>query len=203
MLALATLDPFDRPTFDALAEMTGMQIYLALATRDDIVAAIKKHYVVGRWATSGSKKVLIVDPSPVVTQLLHPHLEKEGYEVLVAHDGIEGLKLTFSHHPDVVLCDLATPRLDGYTFMHAINTHSETTGIPVILLSTKVSPEEEIQALEAGFAAFVGKPVVPIRVVVAIKRTLAQGSDEKSAPLAGEHQRPSPRGRRWPLKSSG
>ena len=195
MLAVATLDPFDQTTFDFLAEQTGMEIYLALATRDEIVAAIKKHYPIGRWATSGRQKVLIIDPSPVVTRLLQSSLEREGYEVLLANDGIEGLKMTFSHHPDVVLCDQVMPRMDGYTFMHAMNTHAETTGTPVILLSAKISAEEEMRALEAGLATFIGKPAMPIRVIVAIKKTLAHTSGVHE-PSLNETKMAPQRGRR-------
>ncbi|HYS43208.1 MAG TPA: response regulator [Geobacteraceae bacterium] len=188
MLAIATLDPFDQPTFDSLAGKTGMGIYLALATRDDIVAAIKKHYLVGRWAAGGKQKVLLIDPSPVVTQFLQTPLEREGYEVLLAQDGIEGLKLAFSHHPDLILCDLMMPRMDGYTFMHAVRTHPETTDIPLILLSAKISTEEEDHALKAGFTDFIGKPAMPIRVLVKIKKALAtagnmeQGTGQAAPP---------------------
>jgi CheY-like chemotaxis protein len=181
MLAIATLDPFDQPTFDSLAEKTGMGIYLALSTRDNIVAAIKKHYIVGKWAAGGRQRVLLIDPSPVVTQFLQTPLEKEGYEVLIANDGIEGLKLAFSLHPDLILCDLMMPRMDGYTFMHAVKTHPETTHIPMILLSAKISTEEEDHALKAGFAGFIGKPAMPIRVLFKIKKALATAGNMEQA----------------------
>ncbi len=196
MLAIAALDPFDRATFDELAKRTGMRIYLALATRDDIVAAIRKHYLVGRWATSGRQSVLLIDPSLVVTKLLQHALEKEGYELFVAHDGVEGLKLAFSRHPDLILCDLMMPRMDSYTFMHAVRAHPDTAGIPVILLSAKVSCEEEQRALEAGFANFIAKPAMPIRVIVAVKRALAAGGTEGCAPLPGDPKEAPPRRRK-------
>lgn len=187
MLAIATLDPFDRATFDYLAEKTGMKIYLALATREEIVTAIRRHYLVGKWATSGKRTILLMDPSPVVTQFLQQPLEREGYGVLVAHDGIEGLKLAFSSHPDLILCEQTMPRMDGYTFMQALKAHPETTAVPVILLSANLSAEEEHRALKAGFADFIGKPAMPIRVLVRIKRALAKaGNGER----ADTHQEP-------------
>lgn len=186
MLAIATLDPFDRATFDLLAEKTGMKIHLALATRNDIFAAIQKHYAVGRWATGGRKKILLLDSSSIITKFLLFHLQKEGFEVIVANDGVDGLKLAFSHHPDLILCDQGLPRMDGYTFMHAMQAHPETTEIPVILMSSKVSLEEEHRALKAGFTDFIGKPAMPTRVIVCIKKVLARHGNKHRAATAND-----------------
>lgn len=187
MLAIATLDPFDQATFDSMAGRTGMEIYLALATRDDIVAAIKKHYMVGRWATGGRQKILLIDPSPVVTRFLQMPMEREGYEMLIAHDGIEGLKLAFAHHPDLILCDLMMPRMDAYMFMHTMKTHPETADIPLILLSSKISMEEEDRAMKAGFVDFIGKPAMPISVLVKIKKALATAGNMGQATVMNAH----------------
>ena len=70
-----------------------MRIYLALSTREEIIAAIEKHYLDGERVKAFRQKILLIDDSPVFTQVLETALGKEGYEVLVAGDGIEGLKL--------------------------------------------------------------------------------------------------------------
>src|ERR1700674_2241298 len=98
MLAVATLDPFDSNTFKALADGTGMKIRIALATRDDILAAIKKHYMIQRAARDDRQTLLLIDPSPAVTKYLQAPLEREGYEVCISHDGSDGLKLAYSRH---------------------------------------------------------------------------------------------------------
>jgi CheY-like chemotaxis protein len=173
MLAIATLDPFDLVTFECLAEKTRMKIYPVLATRDDIFSAIKKHYLKGKWEKSSRQKVLILDPSPIITKMLEPALAREGYEVLVAHDGIDGLKLAYTHHPDIIICDSMMPRMDGYNFMLALRAHPETTDMPVILLSARASGEEERRALKAGFSDFIGKPAMPVRVLARVKILLS------------------------------
>jgi CheY-like chemotaxis protein len=184
MLAIATLDPFDRATFEHLADKTGMKIYPVLATRDDIFSAIKKNYLNGKWENSSRQKLLLLDPSPIVTKMLEPVLAKEGYEVLVAHDGIDGLKLAYTRHPDLIICDSMMPRMDGYNFMHALRAHPETTDIPVILLSAKASSEEECRAVQAGFSDFIGKPAMPMRVLVRVKIVLSSlGSKYQPAAL--------------------
>lgn len=173
VIALATLDPFDSATFTELSRKTGMKIYLALATSEDITAAIKKHYLKAEKIDKNCQTILIIDDSMVTTQVLDIALRKEGYEVLVAGDGIEGLKLAISHHPDLIVCDLFMPRMDGYAFMLALKTHADMAAIPVILMTARASMEEEHKALKAGFIDFIGKPAMPTRVISRIKRTFA------------------------------
>jgi len=171
-LALATLDPSDHETFTQLAEKTGMRIYLVLSSREDILTAIEKHYLMGEKETTQKQKILLIDDSPVFAKVSGTALTNEGYEVLVAGDGIEGLKLALLHHPDLILCDLFLPRMDGYNFMLAMKEHPEIAETPVILVTSKASREEENQALNAGFIDFIGKPVLPVRVIARVQRAL-------------------------------
>ncbi|MBI1921297.1 MAG: response regulator [Geobacter sp.] len=168
-LAIAAADPMDHATFDYLAEKTGMKIYLAIATAEDILAAIKKHYPGGSQAEQGRKKILLIDPSPIVTNFLQGALEHESYEPIVANDGIEGLKLAFSYRPDLIICDLMMPHMDGYNFLHAVQAHPDMAEVPVILMASKEAAEEEHRALEAGFIYFIAKPAMPVRVMAKIK----------------------------------
>lgn len=172
-LAIATLDPQDHETFDQLAQKTGMRIYPVLSTREEILAAIEKHYLIAEKETSRKQNILLIDDSPVFVKVLDAALTKEGYEVQVAGDGVEGLKLALLHGPDLILCDLFLPRMDGYRFMLAMKEHHETAGIPVILVTSKASMEEEKIALKAGFIDFIGKPIMPARVVLRVQRALA------------------------------
>jgi DNA-binding NtrC family response regulator len=68
---------------------------------------------------------------------------------------------------------LFLPRMDGYNFMLAMKEHHEIAGIPVILVTSKASMEEEDQALKAGFIDFIGKPILPVRVIARVQRALA------------------------------
>jgi CheY-like chemotaxis protein len=172
-LAVATIDPFDHATFTQLAQKTGMRIYLALSTRDDIIAAVKKHYLMRERVSYHRQKILLIDDSPVFTKVLSMALTKEGYEVLIAGDGVEGLKLALSQRPDLMLCDLFMPRLDGYNFILAMKSFHELNEIPVILVTSKASMEEEDRALKAGFIDFIGKPILPAKVIARVQRALA------------------------------
>ena len=171
MLALAITDPFDNDTFDFLNKKTGLKIIPFLATRKDIIAAINKHYLGGGKPHSVNKqKILVVDDSQAIATIIQTALLKEGYEVIVAHDGIEGLKLTLSEQPDLIICDSVMPRMDGYGLKNAVQGNPATAAIPIILLTSKASGEEEQKALESGFIDFIPKPVQPLRVTSRVKR---------------------------------
>jgi CheY-like chemotaxis protein len=172
MLALAISDPFDNETLDFLAKRNNVKVFPVLATRNDILAAVRKSYLQGREAATTTARILVIDDSPAVATIIKVALEKEGYEVLVGRDGVEGLKLTLANKPDLIICDAIMPRLDGFGFKRAVDAAPETAHIPIILLTSKASGEDEQRALEAGFLDFIPKPVQPIRVVSRVKHTL-------------------------------
>ncbi|HEY6871093.1 MAG TPA: response regulator [Geobacteraceae bacterium] len=170
MLAVATTDPFDSDTFDFLAKKTGMKIVPVLATRKDITDAVSKHYLGGRPPTGGKPRILVVDDSQAIAMVIQAALVKEGYEVFVAHDGVEGLKMAIAEQPDMIICDSVMPRMDGYALKNAVHGNPATASTPIILITSKASGEDEQKALESGFLDFIPKPIQPIRVVSRVKR---------------------------------
>jgi len=170
VLALAINDPFDVDTLDFLAKKTSLKIVPVLATRNDILEAVKHHYLKGESAQARALSVLVVDDSPSVTAIIESALKKEGYHVLTASDGVEGLKVAFSEIPNLIICDAVMPRMDGFALMRAIKANPATQEIPMILLTSKASPEEEHRALKSGFHDFIAKPVMTVRVVSRVKR---------------------------------
>ncbi len=170
MLAVAITDPFDTDTLDFLAKKNGMKIFPVLATRKDIHMALRAHYLGGKESGEKRPTVLVVDDSQAISTIIEVALKKEGYDVLAAHDGVQGLKLALSHIPDLVICDTVMPRMDGYALLRAVKENPETAAIPFILLTSTASGEDEQKALESGFLDFIPKPVQPIRVVSRVKR---------------------------------
>lgn len=169
MLAIAVTDPFDLDTFDFLAKKSGMKIHPVLSTRQEILAAITNHYLRGTSHEASRQKILVVDDSITVSAIIASTLRKEGYAVIEAADGVEGLKMAMSEKPDLIISDSVMPRMDGFTMMRSIKANPATASIPAILLTSKASMEDEQRAFEAGFLDFVPKPVQPIRIVSRVK----------------------------------
>lgn len=170
MLALAINDPFDQDTIDFLAKKHRLQVIPILATQQELMNAVEKHYLHGKMKDVERLKVLVVEDTLPVATIIQVALLKEGYDVLVTHDGVDGLKAAVTEKPDMIICDAIMPRLDGFGLLRALRANPATADIPIILLTSKATGEDEQRALGAGFIDFIAKPVQPIRVVTRVKR---------------------------------
>lgn len=169
MLALAVTDPFDIETFDFIEKKSGLKVYPVLATRHEIDIAIKGHYLKGKENDSGKLKILVVDDSTAITAIIAASLTKEGYLVIEAKDGVEGLKFAITEQPDLIICDAVMPKMDGFALLRAVQANPATAKTQAILLTSKASSEDEQRAFEAGFLDFVSKPVQPTRIISRVK----------------------------------
>lgn len=171
-LAVAMSDPFESETSDLIARITGFQLVPVIATRTEIMEAIARHYLNTPLNPTAGDTILVVEDSPTVATVIQSGLMKAGFNVILASDGLEALKLVLTHRPRLVITDAVMPRLDGYGLLRAIKGNPITAGIPLIMLTGKASTDEEQKALEAGFIDFIPKPVQPLRVVSRVKRAL-------------------------------
>ncbi|HEU0265146.1 MAG TPA: response regulator [Geobacterales bacterium] len=167
MLALAMAEPLDPATLDYLYDHTGLHIVPVLTTRHELMQALARFFP---SEGCGKAKILVVDDSPAVTELIQRTLMEEGYHVLTAQDGLKGLRMAIDEQPDLIICDCVMPRMDGYGMMESMKVVPAIADIPVILLTSKASSENEQKALGTGFIDFVSKPVDPVRVISRVKR---------------------------------
>ena len=102
-------------------------------------------------------KVLIIDDEVNLRETIAEMLSYVGYHVCLAQDGIHGFQKVIEFEPDIIICDVMMPELDGYGFMerHKSSTHAH---IPVILLTAKVEQKDEEYGLSLGVKAYVRKP---------------------------------------------
>jgi two-component system, cell cycle response regulator DivK len=106
-----------------------------------------------------TKKILIVEDHPAVRRVLTLSLHHLGYEILQANTGAIGIALTVSDIPDLVLVDLCLPDMHGLEVAKALKQNPRTAEIPLIALSGLAEQDIEAQALEAGMAAYLVKPI--------------------------------------------
>jgi len=172
MLAVAITDPFDLETMESLTRITGFQVIPVISTRREILDAIAKNYLKSSIHSEGAESILIVEDSVPIATVIQVALAREGFSAIIAHDGLEGLKLAISERPQLIITDSVMPRMDGFGLLRAIKANPMTSHIPVIMLTSKASTEDEQKALELGFIDFIPKPVQPVRVVSRVKRAL-------------------------------
>ncbi|MEA2703197.1 MAG: hypothetical protein QOD63_1142 [Actinomycetota bacterium] len=113
----------------------------------------------------GKLTVLVIDDDPVILELLRVNFEIEGFDVLTAHDGDEGLELAQSNHPDVVISDIMMPRRDGLQLLSDLKGDPRTEDLPVILLSAKAQKSEVQHGLDLGADDYITKPFDPIKLI--------------------------------------
>jgi CheY-like chemotaxis protein len=171
MLAVAITDPFDMETMELLTRITGFQIMPVISTRKEILAAISKYYLKSSNKIIG-EAILVVEDSSAVAGVIQAALKKEGFSVLLACDGLEGLKMAISERPALIITDSMMPRMDGFGLMRALKINPLTSDIPVIMLTSKATSDDEQRALEQGFMDFIPKPVQSARVVSRVKHVL-------------------------------
>jgi DNA-binding response OmpR family regulator len=119
-----------------------------------------------------SPKVLVVDDDPVIVRLLEVNFEMEGFTVVSAVDGADGVEKARSEQPDVVVSDVMMPKLNGLELCVAIKADETTSGIPVVLLSAKAQIADIRAGIDAGADDYVTKPFEPLDLIDRVNKLL-------------------------------
>lgn len=104
-------------------------------------------------------KVLYIEDNEDNIYMLKMRLERKGFEVIVARDGLEGYNAALSFFPDIILLDVGLPVMSGYEVATKIKNTSKISHIPIIMLTAHVLSEDRKRALEAGANEYEPKPV--------------------------------------------
>ena len=124
-----------------------------------LTAAPKKPSInVQRPLTTTLPTVMIVDDSLTVRRVTSRLLEREGYEVLIAKNGLDAIELLREITPDVLLIDLEMPKMDGFELIRNIRNHPETADVPIIIISSRTADKHRAMADKLGVNIFLGKP---------------------------------------------
>jgi chemosensory pili system protein ChpA (sensor histidine kinase/response regulator) len=102
--------------------------------------------------------VMVVDDSLTVRKITGRLLEREGYRVVTAKDGVDALEQMADALPKVMLVDIEMPRMDGFDLLRHVRAEARTQGIPIIFISSRTAEKHRNQAAQLGVNAFLGKP---------------------------------------------
>jgi CRP/FNR family cyclic AMP-dependent transcriptional regulator len=111
------------------------------------------------------KKILVIEDNIEVRENIAEILELSNYEVVTAENGKRGVELSLQHTPDLIICDIMMPELDGYGVLHLLNKHIETYGIPFIFLTAKSEKTDLRKGMEMGADDYITKPFDGIEIV--------------------------------------
>ncbi|MEM9080577.1 MAG: response regulator transcription factor [Verrucomicrobiota bacterium] len=119
-----------------------------------------------------TQHILVVEDERDVAELLTFNLERAGYQVSVAHDGLIGQEVALHEQPDLIVLDLMLPGKDGYSVFKDLRRDSRTSSTPVIMLTARAQTEDRIQGLEAGADDYLTKPFSPKELVLRVSAIL-------------------------------
>jgi chemosensory pili system protein ChpA (sensor histidine kinase/response regulator) len=125
--------------------------------------------------------IMVVDDSLTVRKVTGRLLEREGYRVLMAKDGVDALEQMKDTLPDVMLVDIEMPRMDGFDLSKAVRRDPRTRAIPIIIVSSRTADKHRRHAAEIGVNAFLGKPFEESDLLDHISRHLSGGKQPRVA----------------------
>jgi len=118
--------------------------------------------------------LVIEDEAPLRANLVRI-LSAEGYRVVTAADGDEGIAKVLEARPDLVICDILMPKLDGYGVLAALRARPETAGLPFIFLTASADKDDLARGLQSGANEYVTKPFKIADLLAAVRRRLPAG----------------------------
>ena len=134
-----------------------------------------------------SQQILIVEDEADIRELLRFNLEREGFSVLEAADGNEGLKLARQHMPDLMLLDVMLPGFDGFEVCRRLGAQSETANIPVLMLTARGEEMDRVVGLSLGADDYVVKPFSVRELMLRIRAVLRRGTRSSESPVLERH----------------
>lgn len=120
-----------------------------------------------------AKKILLVEDDPSVLRAISFILEKEGYQVLTAVNGLEGLRKVKEEKPDLLILDVMLPGLDGFEVCHRLRAETQTAQLPILMLSAKGQAADKATGLQVGANEYLTKPVERSVLLSTIETLLA------------------------------
>lgn len=121
-----------------------------------------------------TKRLLLIDDDPNLILLVKDYLEFRGYEVITAENGKLAWLVLEQTTPDLIICDIMMPEMDGYAFVDRLRQDAELRWLPVIFLSAKGQTHDRIKGLNTGADVYIVKPFEPEELVAQVESSLKQ-----------------------------
>lgn len=122
-------------------------------------------------------KILIIEDDEIVRLNTSEYLLSEGFDVLTAEDGLEGIEIVTKNKPDMIICDIAMPVMDGYQVYEKIKSNNETKYIPFVFLTAKVDTPDILKGIKLGVDDYITKPFNLEKLTAIINNKLKRNSE--------------------------
>jgi len=122
------------------------------------------------------KKVLVVDDDVKTVELVRLYLDRDGYQVLTAYNGVEALRLARESHPDLIVLDLMLPDIDGLEICRTLRRESD---VPIVMLTARTTDQDKLIGLDLGADDYVTKPFSPKVLAARVRAVLRRLPGER------------------------
>ena len=124
-----------------------------------------------------AKRVLVIDDDVKTVELVKLYLNRDGYRVLTAYDGVEALRQAREGHPDLIVLDIMLPGIDGLEVCRTLRNESE---VPIIMLTAKTTDQDKLTGLSLGADDYMTKPFSPRELAARVRAVLRRLPGERS-----------------------
>ena len=138
------------------------------------------------------KKILVIEDEPEMRRNLATILKLEKFEVVAAEDGTEGVVAAKRENPDLILCDVMMPGMDGYQVLQALREHPPTMLTPFVFLTAKGEKADFRAGMNLGADDYLTKPVARVDLLNAITARLKRNDQQSSVALTPNFDSPEP-----------
>ena len=120
-----------------------------------------------------TQRILVVEDDEMVAEVVRVNLEAEGYEVTHALNGAAGLAAVSQQMPDLVVLDVMMPEVDGWTVLTRLRDDMATRHLPIVMLSAKAMPADQVRGYNLGANAYLTKPFSATELIEKVRQVLA------------------------------
>jgi CheY-like chemotaxis protein len=120
------------------------------------------------------KRILVIEDNPTNLELMTYLLKAFGHTTITASDGEEGVEVALRAKPDLILCDLALPKLDGYGVVRRLKTEPSLAGVPLIAVTASAMVGDRDKVIAMGFDGYITKPITPETFVAEVESYLSR-----------------------------
>lgn len=133
------------------------------------------------------RKILVVDDEPYIVEMVEVNLIKAGYRVITAYDGEEALKKVEEENPDLIICDVNMPKIDGFEVLKRLKSNMATRYIPVVMLTARTGDEDVFKGWHLKADQYLTKPFNPQQVVTVVRNIFKAIDEEARKRLEGKY----------------
>ena len=120
------------------------------------------------------KKILVIEDDPATLRLVDYSLRQEGYEIITASNGLEGIRKALAKSPDLVILDVMLPGMDGFEICYRLRSEPVTAKLPILMFSAKAQEIDKDTGIKVGADDYLTKPSAPADIILHVEKLLAK-----------------------------